>query len=406
MATNFSNVPPLPPGMQAHHLLPQQLCSDLFLKALDRAGLVPLRDFNTNGIALPSDPSGTTGQSIHSGPHPAYNAFADKLVKLATGGYDPRKLTDADKEVIADRIRPVQDFLRQGLDGTLPGGAWPLNIADPRTPNFSGVSKTQEIELQRAWVRQHYDKLFEQVQAAGGISSIVDGTIYEKLRQANNPFTALDPRDAPGSLPGFSGHRSGKTILDTPIVDPNKIFPPLIPGLPIHPSGPTTLITPGLDPNELAKLGIGPGLPIPPAIGPTIHNSGPAPVGANWPQPPGGWPTGGIGPDSPPEPGLNSADWVFGLLIPPAAVGELAVAAGVIGRGVIGRFASSEAAGAVAAAGAKAMQAAGRLIAPWVAPIGGFIPKPVPAQEAGSGGPAPGSGETAATPVRSPSGTQ
>src|SRR5262249_24576543 len=184
------------------------LWDNLFLKALDRAGLVPLRDFNTNGIALPSDLSAATGQSVHSGPHPAYNAFADNLVRLATSGFDPRKLTDTDKELIADRIRPIQDFLRQGVDGTLPGGAWPLNIADPRTPNFPGVLKTQEIELQRAWVRQHYEKLSKQVDAAGGISSIIDGTIYDTLRQANNPFTALDPRDVPGSLPGFSGHPS------------------------------------------------------------------------------------------------------------------------------------------------------------------------------------------------------
>src|SRR5262249_17544416 len=247
-------------------------------------------------------------------------------------------------------------------------------------------------------------KLVLDAQQAGRLSAS-QSAVFDAYRSGSAKFTAADPTDMP-RLPGFSAHPSGPTVLGTPILDPNKIFPPVMPGMPIHPSGPTTLITPALDPNELAKLGIGPGLAIPPVAGPTVHNSGPARVGADWPQSPSTWPTGTVGPDSRPEPGLNSADWVFGLLIPPAAVGELAVAAGVVGRSVIGRFASSEAGAAVAAAGAKAIQAAGRLIAPWVAPVGGFIPKPVPAQEAGSDGPAPGPGESAATPVRSPSGTQ
>src|SRR5262245_44097505 len=97
MANGFFNVPQLPAGWQAHHLLSPQLLSDPFVERFHSAGLLNLNDFATNGSALPSNQldAALSGLSLHSGFHSQYNQFAELLVSLATDGFNPQNATTA-----------------------------------------------------------------------------------------------------------------------------------------------------------------------------------------------------------------------------------------------------------------------------------------------------------------------
>lgn len=188
--SGFTGLLDIPTDYQAHHRLPQQLADNPFLKQLN--GIVDLKDFGTNGIALPKDVATglTTGQTPHLGSHPAYTDFIEGLLDTATSKYDPSvPLTPSQLDEFDGRVNAIQAYSRMALSGLLPdsnvtpGGRVPLNSRDPM------ISSGDPAE-----VRAFYDQLGGDLQSKGfttpeSLDRLVDFPRYELLNQAN----AFDP---------------------------------------------------------------------------------------------------------------------------------------------------------------------------------------------------------------------
>lgn len=188
--SGFTGLLDIPTDYQAHHRLPQQLADNPFLKQLN--GIVDLKDFGTNGIALPKDVTTglTTGQTPHLGSHPAYTDFVEGLLDTATSKYDPSvPLTPSQLDEFGGRVNAIQAYSRMALSGLLPdsnvtpGGRVPLNSRDPMI--LSGDP---------AEVRAFYNQLGGDLQSKGfttpeSFDRLVDFPRYELLNQAN----AFDP---------------------------------------------------------------------------------------------------------------------------------------------------------------------------------------------------------------------
>lgn len=188
--SGFTGLLDIPTDYQAHHRLPQQLADNPFLKQLN--GIVDLKDFGTNGIALPKDVATglTTGQTPHLGSHPAYTDFIEGLLDTATSKYDPSvPLTPSQLDEFGGRVNAIQAYSRMALSGLLPdsnvtpGGRVPLNSRDPM------ISSGDPAE-----VRAFYDQLGGDLQSKGfttpeSLDRLVDFPRYELLNQAN----AFDP---------------------------------------------------------------------------------------------------------------------------------------------------------------------------------------------------------------------
>jgi len=184
--SGFNGLVDIPTGYQAHHLIPQQLLDNSFLKQL--GGAVDFKDFGTNGIALPEDVATALagGQTTHLGSHPAYTDFIQSLVDTATKKYyvktplSPAEITD-----LAGRVNAIQAYSRMALSGLLPdsnvapGGRVPLNARDPM------ISSGDPAE-----VRAFFNDLRAELQSKGfttpeSLDGLVDFTRYELLNQAD-----------------------------------------------------------------------------------------------------------------------------------------------------------------------------------------------------------------------------
>ncbi|MDB5514364.1 MAG: hypothetical protein JWQ17_1122, partial [Tardiphaga sp.] len=189
-ANGFTGLIDVPADYQAHHLIPQQLSQNSFLKQL--GGLVDLNDFATNGIALPRDVATALsgGQTPHLGSHPAYTSFIQNLLDTATSPYDPSvPLTPAESTELAGRVNSIQAYSRMAMSGLLPdsaatpGGRLPLNARDPMIPSNDPAD-----------VRAYFQQLQSDLQSKGfttpeSLDRLVDFPRYELLNQAN----AFDP---------------------------------------------------------------------------------------------------------------------------------------------------------------------------------------------------------------------
>src|SRR4051812_34942665 len=197
--SGFNGLLDIPRDYQAHHLIPQQLSQNSFLKQL--GGAVDLQDFGTNGIALPREVATalTTGQTSHLGSHPAYTDFVRGLIDTATSNYDPNvPLTAAESTELTGRVNAIQAYSKMALSGLLPdsnvtpGGRVPLNSRDPMI-----------LSSDPAEVRTFFDDLRGDLQSKGfttpeSLDRLVDFPRYELLNQADafNPnLTAAQRSD-------------------------------------------------------------------------------------------------------------------------------------------------------------------------------------------------------------------
>jgi hypothetical protein len=112
---------PLPPGFQAHHLIPDEVARTHPLAQAARARGVPPWDLDNpqNGVALPGSPDkvGTTGLPVHRGSHRNYTEYArdalstrhDALVR-EYGGLDK-----VPPEVLVKTMKELERTLREDL---------------------------------------------------------------------------------------------------------------------------------------------------------------------------------------------------------------------------------------------------------------------------------------------------
>ncbi|MCK6516082.1 AHH domain-containing protein [Myxococcota bacterium] len=112
---------PLPPGFQAHHLIPDEVARTHPLAQAARARGVPPWDLDNpqNGVALPGSPDkvGTTGLPVHRGSHKNYTEYArdalstrhDALVR-EYGGLDK-----VPPEVLVKTMKELERTLREDL---------------------------------------------------------------------------------------------------------------------------------------------------------------------------------------------------------------------------------------------------------------------------------------------------
>jgi len=94
---NFDDVDALPKfrledgteiKFQGHHVISQAQFGDAkdFFSALEKNGLWNPKSFMQNGIALPT--SDALGVAVHSGYHPAYSGFIDKIATSFRDKYE------------------------------------------------------------------------------------------------------------------------------------------------------------------------------------------------------------------------------------------------------------------------------------------------------------------------------
>lgn len=237
MADGFFDAPTLPSDYQAHHSIPQALWpKNETLKALIAAGkittgdpgasgVLSLADFTKNGIGLPDNAGGAlqTGLSEHSGSHPRYSAFINRLLDEASRGIDLPTASSAELDLITSRVEKIMAFSQTLNAGLQSGGAAALNAVDPRVPGYPNLSANQELKAKRAWVAGNWDTMATNA-IAGGIDNLIDMQLYEQYR-AKGVFDpvisaadrAIRVRDAQAAaLPGLEARRNEAVANNAP----------------------------------------------------------------------------------------------------------------------------------------------------------------------------------------------
>jgi hypothetical protein len=114
---------PLPPGFQAHHLIPDEVARTHPLAQAARARGAPPWDLDNpdNGIALPGSPEkvGTTGLPVHRGSHREYTFYArdalDGALKPLVAQYGA--LDKVPPDVLVQTMKALEKQLRADLIG-------------------------------------------------------------------------------------------------------------------------------------------------------------------------------------------------------------------------------------------------------------------------------------------------
>ncbi|WFL76930.1 AHH domain-containing protein [Altererythrobacter arenosus] len=119
---NRRGAPGYLPGVQRHHLLPQQLVTQrCFGSFFDRIGCerVGFDDFRANGLLLPANENGAQrmGLPLHRGPHRDYNALVIERVGSIEAGWASHRSDDPEAALVEAlfRLRLLQSALRRRL---------------------------------------------------------------------------------------------------------------------------------------------------------------------------------------------------------------------------------------------------------------------------------------------------
>jgi len=119
---NARGSPEHDPGLQRHHLLPRQLLSAKYFKAMfDEIGRAPVGfdDFRSNGLLLPATEEATLrmGMPMHRGPHPQYNELVIERVGCVEASWVAAREIDPETALIEalTRLRLLQGALRRRL---------------------------------------------------------------------------------------------------------------------------------------------------------------------------------------------------------------------------------------------------------------------------------------------------
>ena len=121
---------PLPPGFQAHHLIPDEVARTHPLAQAARARGAPPWDVDGegNGIALPgsADKVGTTGLPVHRGSHRGYTKHAEEIMNTAQDALETQVggLEQVPPEVLLETMKALERQLREDI----------LDRADLRSP--------------------------------------------------------------------------------------------------------------------------------------------------------------------------------------------------------------------------------------------------------------------------------
>ena len=122
MSTRLEKVGiPLPPGFQAHHLIPDEVARTHPLAQAARARGVPPWDLDNpeNGIALPGSPEkvGTTGLPVHRGSHRGYTKYASEALSAQRDALVERygSLDKVPPEVLTQAMKRVEGQLRDDV---------------------------------------------------------------------------------------------------------------------------------------------------------------------------------------------------------------------------------------------------------------------------------------------------
>ena len=109
---------PLPPGFQAHHLIPDEVARTHPLAQAAKARGVPPWDVDNpdNGVALPGSPEkvGTTGLPVHRGSHREYTDHARDALKASKDGLEEQygSLDNVPPEVLVQTMKTLEKQLR------------------------------------------------------------------------------------------------------------------------------------------------------------------------------------------------------------------------------------------------------------------------------------------------------
>ena len=112
---------PLPPGFQAHHLIPDEVARTHPLAQAARARGAPPWDVDgaDNGIALPGSPEkvGATGLPVHRGSHRGYTKYASEALSAQRDALVERygSLDKVPPEVLAQAMKRVEGQLRDDV---------------------------------------------------------------------------------------------------------------------------------------------------------------------------------------------------------------------------------------------------------------------------------------------------
>ena len=112
---------PLPPGFQAHHLIPDEVARTHPLAQAARARGVPPWDVDGegNGIALPGSPEkvGATGLPVHRGSHRGYTKHASEALSAQRDALVERygSLDKVPPEVLTETMKTVERQLRDDV---------------------------------------------------------------------------------------------------------------------------------------------------------------------------------------------------------------------------------------------------------------------------------------------------
>ena len=113
---------PLPPGFQAHHLIPDEVARTHPLAQAARARGVPPWDLDNpdNGIALPGSPEkvGTTGLPVHRGSHREYTFYARDALREAEKALVKQygSLDKVPPEVLVQTMKALEKQLRHDVE--------------------------------------------------------------------------------------------------------------------------------------------------------------------------------------------------------------------------------------------------------------------------------------------------
>lgn len=136
-AVNRRDEPGYEPGLQRHHLLPNQLLTTgCFGPLVNTLGLARLGfdDFRRNGLLLPAqeDAARLLGLPLHRGPHRTYNAMVLERVGMIEERWSRKRLRASDEALdeALFRLSLLQSALRRRLL-TPQGRAMVLNRRDP-----------------------------------------------------------------------------------------------------------------------------------------------------------------------------------------------------------------------------------------------------------------------------------
>ena len=114
---------PIPPGFQAHHLIPDEVARTHPLAQAAKARGVPPWDVDNpdNGVALPGSPEkvGTTGLPVHRGSHRGYTDHAYRALTTQRTGLEKQygSLDKVPPEVLVQTMKALERQLRADLTG-------------------------------------------------------------------------------------------------------------------------------------------------------------------------------------------------------------------------------------------------------------------------------------------------